>query len=141
MHTCGLLFDLHLQSVPCRWVLSQCGHMDKISFIYQLGIITLLFKRRLRTEQSLLEMLGPGLCAQLETNALCFLAFSLPIFLPLPGKLLRSSTFVLTPKPWPRSDTVHVSSGGRCNCQNPYYHLGAALPAAQSSQPCSCPVN
>lgn len=88
MHTCGLLFDLHLQSVPCRWILSQCGHMDKISFIYQLGIITLLFKRRLRTEQSLLEMLGPGLCAQLETNALCFLAFSLPVFLPLPRKLL-----------------------------------------------------
>lgn len=78
MHTCGLLFHLHLPSVPCRWVLSQCGHMDKISFIDQLGIITLLFKRRLRTEQSLLEMLGPGLCAQLETNALCFLAFSLP---------------------------------------------------------------
>lgn len=135
MHTCGLLFHLHLPSVPCRWVLSQCGHMDKISFIYQLVIITLLFKRHLRTEQSLLEMLGPGLVLNWKQMLFVFLLF------PFPGKLLRSRSFVLTPKLWPRSDTVHVSSGGRCNCQNPYYHLGAALPAALPSQPCCCPVN
>lgn len=129
--------------MPCRWVLSQCSHMDKISFIYQLGIITLLFKRHLWTGDRAKLVRDAGTRPLPSTGNKCSL-FScfFPSRLPTPPReTSKKPFFVLTPKLCPRSDTVHVSSGGCCNCQNPYYHLGAALPATQPSQLCSCPVN